>query len=208
MIKVRITLMQALTREGRDPPSQQLDLETAWAVGFMPGLTEEEEGLLPPGSDERLYIEVSSYFISNMREHPLLMVPSHLNVQAPACMLRNPPPLWCSHLIPDMCDCRHADPESAADAVARGRLKVGANMSISSTGYGFHPAHIPFTVHVGTGRVCRPALPIIALNLSHVSQVAGQGAGTVSCAAKHEGVCPGGLDLPEQRRLHQLWRCA
>ena len=50
--------LQALAAEGRDPPSQQLDLETAWANGFMPGLSEEEEGLLPPGSDERLYTEV------------------------------------------------------------------------------------------------------------------------------------------------------
>ena len=67
MIKVLITLMQALTREGRDLPSQQLDLETAWAVGFMPGLTEEEEGLLPPGSDERLYIEVSAHLFSTCK---------------------------------------------------------------------------------------------------------------------------------------------
>lgn len=51
---------QALAREGSDQPSQQLDLETAWAVGFMPGLSEEEEGLLPQGSDEKLYTEVSS----------------------------------------------------------------------------------------------------------------------------------------------------
>ena len=50
--------LQALVREGRDQPSQQLDLETAWANGFMPGLSEEEEGLLPAGSDERLYTEV------------------------------------------------------------------------------------------------------------------------------------------------------
>ena len=52
--------LQALAREGRDQPSQQLDLETAWANGFMPGLSEEEEGLLPPGSEERLYTEVAS----------------------------------------------------------------------------------------------------------------------------------------------------
>lgn len=51
--------LQALAREGRDQPSQQLDLETAWANGFMPGLSEEEEGLLPPGSQERLYTEVT-----------------------------------------------------------------------------------------------------------------------------------------------------
>lgn len=56
-----LTSLQALVREGRDQPSQQLDLETAWANGFMPGLSEEEEGLLPPGSEERLYIEVMSW---------------------------------------------------------------------------------------------------------------------------------------------------
>jgi len=50
----------ALATEGSDQPSQQLDLETAWAVGFMPGLSEEEEGLLPQGSDEKLYTEVCS----------------------------------------------------------------------------------------------------------------------------------------------------
>lgn len=49
---------QALAREGREQPSQQLDLETAWANGFMPGLSEDEEALLPPSSDERLYAEV------------------------------------------------------------------------------------------------------------------------------------------------------
>ena len=41
-----------------EQPSQQLDAETAWAVGFMPGLSEEEEGRLPPGYEERLYTEV------------------------------------------------------------------------------------------------------------------------------------------------------
>lgn len=139
--------MQALAREGRDPPSQQLDLETAWAVGFMPGLTEEEEGLLPQGSDERLYIEVSSHCMFNMQEHPVLMAPSHLHVEAPACVHARaiPLPSGAGSLSPDMCDCCIADPESAADAVARGRLKVGANVSNFPICPGFHPA--PHSFH-------------------------------------------------------------
>ena len=54
-----LCVSQAMMTEGMEPPSQQLDAETAWAVGFMPGLSEEEEGHLPPGYEERLYTEVA-----------------------------------------------------------------------------------------------------------------------------------------------------
>ena len=53
-----LCVSQAMAAEGMEQPSQQLDAETAWAVGFMPGLSEEEEGHLPPGYEERLYTEV------------------------------------------------------------------------------------------------------------------------------------------------------
>ncbi len=62
-----------MAAEGMEQPSQQLDAETAWAVGFMPGLSEEEEGHLPPGYEERLYTEVQPMLLSVI--HYLL--PSH-----------------------------------------------------------------------------------------------------------------------------------
>ena len=58
LFSLTLCVTQAMAAEGMEQPSQQLDAETAWAVGFMPGLSEEEEGHLPPGYEERLYTEV------------------------------------------------------------------------------------------------------------------------------------------------------
>ena len=69
---------QAMAAEGMEQPSQQLDAETAWAVGFMPGLSEEEEGHLPPGFEERLYAEV----LPMLRELPCIVLPLYCSMHA------------------------------------------------------------------------------------------------------------------------------
>ncbi|BDA49228.1 Lysine-specific histone demethylase 1 homolog 1 [Coccomyxa sp. Obi] len=47
-----------------------LDLETAWAVGFNAlSLTEEEEDLLPSGSQENVYVEVRNHILTRWREN-------------------------------------------------------------------------------------------------------------------------------------------
>ncbi|KAK9918934.1 hypothetical protein WJX75_008165 [Coccomyxa subellipsoidea] len=55
------------------PPSAahefHLDMETAWAVGFNAlSLTEEEEDLLPSGSQENIYVEVRNHILTRWRE--------------------------------------------------------------------------------------------------------------------------------------------
>lgn len=53
-------LLWADGEEEEDPELlARLAAETAWAAGFnAEGVTDSEEGLLPPGADERTYVKV------------------------------------------------------------------------------------------------------------------------------------------------------